>query len=363
MYLCFPPSRPEVQTKVSQTKIIQTREGCPDFGCPIYPPELTPEVLEFFSTKAFQDTLLETSKRESTEKKFEFGTKTLAMLTQRGLSHTYNQDRSVTISPFLTLATPSDVPSFLVGVFDGHGVQGHIVASHVLRDLPERLAQKLNEVGQNPTDESIVKALNETFIEVDIYAPPNFLFGGCTATVTLRRGSKLYIANAGDSQTIVVSLDDPSKPRKEPKVAFQTRKDKASLPDEYKRITDLGGRVRINNQTNDSRVIVYSVAQRETIMLAMSRSLGDWEWKAVGVTAEPLIDVLDLNDYPNSFLIAASDGMWDRRRREFYAKQFGESFRSDHSHPFLKLLDVFKKITPKEQTGYRDDKTGIVIKL
>jgi serine/threonine protein phosphatase PrpC len=339
-------------------------EECPDFGCPIYPPELTPEFHQLLLTPEFRQLLSEDSIKKNGEPTFSFGTKTMAMLTQMGKSHYYNQDRSVVIAPFLTSATPPGEPSFLLGVFDGHGTEGHIVASHILRDLPERLADKLNSLGEFPSDQSIVQALNETFVEVDIYAPPNFLLGGSTATVTLRRGSKLYIANAGDSQTILVSVNSTSKGVPEPTVAYMTRRDKATIPEEYNRIVGLGGNVRNNNVTHDSRVIVYSVAARETIMLAMSRSLGDWEWKPVGVTAEPLVDIIDLKEYPNSFLIAASDGIWDRRRREFYAKQFSESFfGGDTIHPLLKVFDVFEKITPKEQTGYRDDMTAIVMKL
>lgn len=311
--------------RVFESSLSNEDRGCPDFGCPIYPAELTPYLHEL---------LEEIFINQTRSNNFTFGSKNFALLTQRGQSHFLNQDRAVLISPFVTSATPQEEPSFLVGVFDGHGKQGHIVADYIARDLPERLAGELNSLPQIIDDQAIVKALNKSVVEVDIYAPPNFLLGGSTATITLRRGSKLFIANTGDSQTIVVSLPSATLLQRalspeDATIVYQTRHDKAILPDEYARITALNGTIHINPKTNDSRVVVRSDAARDTIALAMSRSLGDWEWKAVGVTAEPIINIIDLTQYPNAFLIAASDGFFDMRRNQFYAKQFSESFFVD----------------------------------
>lgn len=137
--------------------------------------------------------------------------------------------------------------------------------------------------------------MNETFIEVNDEAPPqNALRGGSTASVTLRIGNKLYIANAGDSQTMLIRTTSSNKPREqkqkqqqvqdEAEILYRTRKDKAHLPEELARIENLGGKVHIPPKfPGGSRVIVYSTAARppETIGLAMSRSIGDWEWVSV----------------------------------------------------------------------------------
>ena len=334
------------------------KDGCFAFGCPIYPAELTPYLHELIG---------EIFVNQTRWNDFNFGSSEYALLTQRGQSHFVNQDRAVLVSPFTTAATTNGEPSFLVGVFDGHGQQGHNVASHIARELPERLAEELNSLSQID-DEAIVKALNKTVVEVDIYAPPNFLLGGSTASITLRRGSKLYIANTGDSKTAVVSLPStkslgrPLTPE-DTSIVYKTREDKATLPNEYARIKALNGTIHINPKTNDSRVVLLSAAARDTIGLAMSRSLGDWEWKAVGVTAEPLIDIIDLSKHPNAFLIAASDGMWGMRRDQYFAKQFSESFYVGKKRPLFQVWDVIKKITPKVQKGYRDDMTAIIVKL
>jgi serine/threonine protein phosphatase PrpC len=292
----------------------------------------------------------------------------MAMLTQMGKSHQFNQDRAVVISPFLNKHTSSSDDSFLIAIFDGHGTQGHIVAEYVTQDFPERLYEKLNAAAplddDKISDDVIIRILNETFIETDIYAPPNALAGGCTGSVTLRLGSKLYFANAGDSQTILVSVNYSTGVLSIP---YMTRKDKANLPDERARIEGLGGTIHINQQGFDPRVIVYSRSQRDTIGLAMSRSIGDWEWKVFGVTAEPIVDVIDLKDYPHSFVIAASDGLWDTRKPIFFANQFAQGVFSKGSArsvpPLQRLWEVIKKVTPTNPNWYRDDITAVVMKM
>lgn len=335
---------------------------CPTYGCPVYPAELTPYLQE-----VLHEVFVNKTKTLSDE--FDFGTSDFALLTQKGASHSVNQDRGVLIQPFhMKLGGgQSEKNSLLTAIFDGHGRQGHIVADYFTRDFPGRLFDALNTL-DHIDDAGIVWALNKSLVETDIYGPPNLLFGGSTASVTLRHGSKLFIANTGDSQTMIASLPNETTLGRPPtmedaNIVYTTRKDKALLPDEHARITALNGTIRINPKTHDSRVIVYSSAARETIGLAMSRSLGDWEWKPVGVTAEPIVDLIDLAQYPTPFLISASDGFFDMRRNQFYAKQFSQSFGMAKRQPLHQLWEVLGLITPKVQKGYRDDMTAIVVKL
>ncbi|CAJ1949697.1 unnamed protein product [Cylindrotheca closterium] len=352
----------------------EVEEDCLQFGCPIYPAELTPEVYSY----------LKASIVRNKHQNYPFANENMLIVTQQGASHHENQDRASIIDPFMISSSSKNVVinGTLICLFDGHGVQGHIVASHVLHEFPKLLASKLEALRMSEDhevpDAIIIQMLKESFVEVDIYGTPNFLLGGTTGSVTLRLGSKLYIANVGDSQTMVFSMPNngttirtTAGPLQDVDIRFATRKDKALLPDERDRIEKLGGKIHVNPHSNESVVVVYSVAARDTIMLAMSRSIGDWEWKVVGVTAEPLVDVVHLNQLPpNSFLMAASDGVWDVRRKQFYGKQFGECFFpiEGHSgggsvHPLAKGLEVFETITPKVQKGYRDDMTAILLAL
>lgn len=402
---------------------------CPFYGCPIYPVELTnPQV---------NATLMETflGRGNITTGGSQFATENFATLSQQGKSHVINQDRALFISPFLekyssslplSSITAATTQSFLAAIFDGHGKLGHEVAQEAIERFPLILAEKLttvvfNNISSNEntkvnnnnsfykskgsdknknilrmedydrTDFAIVKALNETFVEVNNNGTPSFFLGGSTASVSLRWGSKLYMANAGDSQTILVSsfMHSPSSS----KVEYRTRRDKANLSEEKERILKMGGKIHLNANGFDPRVIVYSNATKETIGLAMSRSIGDWDFKKFGVISEPIIDVIDLAKFQSNekilFLIAGSDGFFDMRQTEFFANQIAGSFHVNSSNdkyyindkrrqngiqlenirikkkdrPLFRLYDIIYRITPISQKGYRDDITAITAKL
>lgn len=270
-----------------------------------------------------------------------------------------NQDAAVAFAPFITKQTPSQ-KDFFIGIFDGHGTKGHDIARYATQAVPERLAEKLNTHAIQQTDDWVVNALKETFVEVDAEAPPSALLGGCTASVTLRRGNKLFAANAGDSQTIIVS----SFTNETEQVVYATRKDKPHLPDELERIRRLGGQVHIPPEHPMlSRVIVHSEAANDVIGLAMSRSIGDWEWGAVGVTPEPIVDVINVDDLSSAFVVAASDGLWDVRRHQFVAKHFANSFYRNGMPPLEACRDMIQKASPVRENVYRDDITIIALKL
>uniref|UniRef100_A0A7S1GLU4 PPM-type phosphatase domain-containing protein n=1 Tax=Cyclophora tenuis TaxID=216820 RepID=A0A7S1GLU4_CYCTE len=117
-----------------------------------------------------------------------------------------------------------------------------------------------------------------------------------------------------------------------------------------------------------SRVWVYSAAAGETIGLAMSRSIGDWEWGDVGVIPEPLVDIVDLKDVPNAkkiFVLAASDGMWDTRLRpNFFAEYMASIYDGEGGHSALRqCYDLIRKISPKRDTVYRDDITMVAMEI
>jgi serine/threonine protein phosphatase PrpC len=236
------------------------------------------------------------------------------------------------------------------------------VAHYAAIAVPERLAEKLNNETTLQSDDWIVEKLKETFVEVDAEAPPRAaLLGGSTASVTLRRGNRLFIANTGDSRTIVVSVSGDDE-----EVVYTSRKDKPHLADEHERITKSGGKVHVPPQNPMlSRVVVYSEAAHDLIGLAMSRSIGDWEWGVVGVTAEPLVHVLSVDNLTtdNAFVLAASDGLWDARRPQFVAKHFANSFYRHGKSPLAACHDMIQKASPVNENVYRDDITLAVIKI
>eukprot|EP00308_Calcidiscus_leptoporus_P016900 CAMPEP_0119398654 /NCGR_PEP_ID=MMETSP1334-20130426/140955_1 /TAXON_ID=127549 /ORGANISM="Calcidiscus leptoporus, Strain RCC1130" /LENGTH=381 /DNA_ID=CAMNT_0007422523 /DNA_START=534 /DNA_END=1679 /DNA_ORIENTATION=- len=125
--------------------------------------------------------------------------------------------------------------------------------------------------------------------------PASHVEAGCTAVVVLIRGSKVFVANAGDSRAVLcragqaVALSFDHKP---------------SLPTELARIEAGGGWVTAQGRVNGN--------------LNLSRALGDLKYKGDDsrpraeqiISAEPDVDVHTISD-GDDFIIIACDGIWD----------------------------------------------------
>ena len=120
-----------------------------------------------------------------------------------------------------------------------------------------------------------------------------------------------------------------------------------------------------------SRVIARSTTHHEDVGLAMSRSIGDREWTAVGVIPDPDVQVVNLEEFWNTnnirtkdskvFVVLGSDGLFDTRRVEFVAKHLAYVFESRKSDAEIaeQMLIVGKKLvnmaSPINTEFYRDD--------
>jgi serine/threonine protein phosphatase PrpC len=260
-----------------------------------------------------------------------------------------NQDRAILVSPYLGEYQ-------FVGVLDGHGTGGELVAEYARTEIPKQLAAKLEELAldksnnlMNPGEEltlQIAAFLKEVFIAVDKSATQASHSGGCTASVALQLGTKLFVANAGDSVTLVAAHRGWNETVQ---IVYASREDKPHLLEERMRIEQAGGRVQIPESSDDddsSRVIYKDAASGYDVGLAMSRSIGDWD--APGVTAEPIVDVLDLptlaasvsatkNGFDcdnfdcgpsdvNFFVVLATDGLMDFVLPQDIADKIGVTF-------------------------------------
>lgn len=229
-----------------------------------------------------------------------------------------NQDRAMLIRPYRFLKKEQqerreEQPySQLLGVFDGHGTGGELTSQHALEQVPKLLAEKLAIIDEtdpsvplHDQEEAIKQALVEVFLEVD-QTDPTKGDAGCTATLILQLGPKLYVANAGDSISFVGVYfgqdDNGDGTSKEPplqqqvEIVYETREDKPDLPDEKARILAAGGYVNMPDDSDGDVPRAYHVDEDGRLLwgLAMSRSLGDWAVK--GVIAEPIVDVLDIRE-------------------------------------------------------------------
>eukprot|EP00529_Nitzschia_sp_RCC80_P021767 CAMPEP_0113515328 /NCGR_PEP_ID=MMETSP0014_2-20120614/40882_1 /TAXON_ID=2857 /ORGANISM="Nitzschia sp." /LENGTH=388 /DNA_ID=CAMNT_0000411881 /DNA_START=55 /DNA_END=1218 /DNA_ORIENTATION=+ /assembly_acc=CAM_ASM_000159 len=308
--------------------------SCPNHGCPMFPMDIVndqeaKDALTILASKDDQQQqqkqALETLKGSGDELK--------VVLTLTGFKGgpVPNQDAAVILSPLKILTNPesgddegkedkkknssstNDIIQ-LIGVFDGHGTDGELTSNFATKEIPKRLSERLSSVMSSSSsvtstpDTTVIEILKQVFIEVDKLDPSGGR-GGCTATLVLQLGSKVFVANAGDSVSFVGVATSTNSNKKQKikkkvdvEVIYQTREDKPDLPEERKRIHEAGGYVHIPEDPNHDVPRAYNIDEygRARYGLAMSRSLGDWSVQ--GVIAEPIVDVIDLQQIQTSYL-------------------------------------------------------------
>ncbi|KAJ3638198.1 hypothetical protein MTP99_001600 [Tenebrio molitor] len=178
-------------------------------------------------------------------------------------------------------------------VFDGHA--GAKVSAHCAEHLLDAIMQT------EEFQEDVMKGIHNGFLELDnkMRSLPEMTSGedksGTTAVCAFVSPRLIYIANCGDSRAVLCRAGSP---------VFTTQDHKPGLPSERERIVKAGGNVMI---------------QRVNGSLAVSRALGDYEYKNVEgrgpceqlVSPEPEIFVRDRDDGEDEFLVLACDGIWD----------------------------------------------------
>ena len=116
---------------------------------------------------------------------------------------------------------------------------------------------------------------------------------GCTANVILITATHIYCANSGDARGVLCEKG---------KSLDLSRDHKPDLPTERSRVISAG------HYVEDSRV---------DGVIAISRALGDWEYKSDKLLPEKMAvsgypDVTKTEITPNTeFVICACDGIWD----------------------------------------------------
>ncbi|XP_052201235.1 probable protein phosphatase 2C member 13, mitochondrial [Diospyros lotus] len=172
----------------------------------------------------------------------------------------------------------------MFGIFDGHG------GSRAAEFLKEHLFQNLLKHSQFLTNTKL--AISETYQQTDMdfleSEKDSYRDDGSTASTAVLVGSHLYVANVGDSRTVIskagkaIPLSEDHKPNRS---------------DERKRIESAGG------------VVMWAGTWRVGGVLAMSRAFGNRMLKQF-VVAEPEIQDQEL-DEQYELLVLASDGLWD----------------------------------------------------
>jgi len=188
-------------------------------------------------------------------------------------------------------------------VFDGHA--GARVSAYCADKLLDAIISSDELSGGNNSSEpawaSVSTAIRSGFLRLDdqLRELPEIAAGedksGSTAVCALVSPQHIFLANCGDSRAVV---------SRNKQVAVTTLDHKPTNPTEKERIQNAGGSVMI---------------QRVNGSLAVSRALGDFEYKNVPnrdpceqlVSPEPEIITEKRVKGSDEFLILACDGIWD----------------------------------------------------
>ena len=184
---------------------------------------------------------------------------------------------------------------YTFGVFDGHGLQGHLVSEGIKNYL-------MNCSNDNYTSKKkIVAMFNSLSKSIETSKDFDVFCSGSTAVIVHVTKEKIICANCGDSRAIVISGVNNG-------VVKISRDHKPELTDEKKRIIAAGGRVDRIYGMGPYRVWFKD---GDYPGLAMSRSIGDALAHKVGVSNIPEIMEFNINNVKPIAVVAASDGVWE----------------------------------------------------
>jgi len=227
------------------------------------------------------------------------------------------------------------------GVYDGHG--GAQTAEMVVESLHPRIFTcDLFAAGD------ITGALNKGFQEMDQYvveeANKQNSMHGCTCVCSLVLDGKVYFANIGDSEGILVAVENGTVTPKN-----MTKAHKANEPSEKERIESMGGHVFFGR--------VYG-------SLAVSRSFGDAKYKKPKtskdfVSWEPHIEIETLSPQ-YKYMILACDGLFDVMNHQEVADLTHKLFEEGNDSQSVAKALVIRAVKDLQT---EDNVTVIVVKI
>jgi serine/threonine protein phosphatase PrpC len=194
----------------------------------------------------------------------------------------YMEDQGIAIENF-----NNDPNKIIFGLFDGHG--GDQVSKYLQENFALYMKQMMPFNNYFQDFVNLFKTLDEKVKGL------NCPDAGSTATIVYveRQNDKkyLYCINVGDSRCIIINKKG---------IMRLSKDDRVDDPNEKERIIKEGG-------------FIYNGRIHGILML--SRCFGDWGIKNYGVSCEPHIAKIEIND-DDLCLVIASDGVWDFMKDE-----------------------------------------------
>ncbi|KAH0577522.1 Protein phosphatase 2C [Spironucleus salmonicida] len=207
----------------------------------------------------------------------------------------------------------------IAGVFDGHaGDQAAIFCG-------ENYTQMLQQNEMFPA--AIDSALRTCFLQMDRAFLQTCRQSGCTAVAAVfdAESNVLYTANAGDARCVI-----------------GTRQKYIEGTHDHKP-NEIGERARV--EAAGSFVTTMFGVPRVNGMLAVSRAIGDDEYKQFGVIAEPDVHVFEVDDL--EYILLACDGLFDVLNNEQVDSIVRGCFgliQPEEEYPLDDQMKLFQKV-------------------
>jgi len=208
-----------------------------------------------------------------------------------------NQDAWVAVESFL-----SNSRKCLLGVFDGHGANGHLVSNYLVAAVPMALAAALESAPS--VSQAWAQAFSSCHSELKRHPTINANMSGSTAVVCLLDGNELVVGNLGDSRCVVGGIQD-----NETTAQAMSRDHTPELEEEKQRVIQMGGEVRpllFRGQGFGPPRVWVRGSNRPG--LCMTRSFGDIVAHMVGVSHLPELQFLTLRS-TDKYIVVCSDGI------------------------------------------------------
>jgi serine/threonine protein phosphatase PrpC len=274
-----------------------------------------------------------------------------------------------------------------VGVCDGHGENGHYVSEYLINRLPQDFNETYNDLKQKEQKEfddisleSITKTFEEAFLKtdndlnefcdnmkkrkltgenVDNYFNCDYSGSTCVSILLKQNDvKKVYIANVGDSRTIVIREKDNNWTCKQ-----LSRDHKPTEKDEYNRIIEADGEIEAIEDDNGNWTGPLRVWEKgsEGPGLAMTRSLGDKVGSKIGVVCTPEVFKYFIKEEDRAFIIA-SDGLWEYMNNQDVTNSVKElitNMRNNNENNEINADIITKELFNQSIERWRKKEQGI----
>lgn len=293
----------------------------------------------------------------------------------------HNQDTAMAT---LLHAGEENEPLLLVGVYDGHGVDGHQASRVAARGVSSSfVAAAMEGTSWGP---ALTLGCYAAEVKMrDELPAAAFHSSGTTAIIAAVGGTsgRCVLANLGDSRGVKLSAavapgGDPRDESAGWRVALETADHKPEAAVERARIEEAGGCVywppmfkkgvgRVCTKATATTIDAVHAGQMtmaevhgKIAMMAISRTIGDDHFTACGVTSEPEIYETTIEEADRA-LVLATDGLWDCVSSAEVAE-----IAHAHRHSALAAAEALERVAAlraAKADGYRDDITVAVIFL